>query len=103
MLGSPARHAVTLFRAVSIDEAKSIMDTKEFALRAGQTEVKYFAMSLEDAMVWGQDLYGRHGEAFEVVLVTIDRSPAEQLEQYEIDRRMAIVVYGEQLADFNSA
>jgi hypothetical protein len=62
------RSTVRLFRAVSETEFQQIMRTGEFET-LGSTEGKYFATTLENAKVWGQQLMGEGN--FRVVQVDI--------------------------------
>lgn len=47
----------TVFRAIGAAEEASINATNSFLLKEGQTEVKYFAKTIEDAHWYGKNLY----------------------------------------------
>lgn len=61
-----------------------------------------FAASSDDAAYYGRDvLYKLDRQPFTLVRATIPQSLRRQLDEVELDRRTAVVVYPDQLADFN--
>jgi hypothetical protein len=68
----------------------------------GYQEGKLFALNEGDAIWWGREFMKQYSEPKMYVWgVTVPEDLFQRLDQYHMDRRMAVVVYSAQLPEFN--
>lgn len=76
-----AKNTVSLYRAVSVDEYKQLLSTKNFSMGPNSLEGKFFAKNFEDAQKWGEVLNGPNMS--KVIEVKIPKSITDQMTNWE--------------------
>jgi len=102
------KETVCIYRAVGKDELKSILKTKQFSLKCGGAEVKYFGIDFNETLNFAnKDLFD-DDPAAAIVEVVIEKNVLEIIGDFtNVDARIfrsgTVEIQENKLFQFNSA